>query len=318
MSTFDRKVAFQVIWPGEYKPLSIPVLQNPMLSLANKIVNPPVIKRNKSVRNYIFFSNVYPRLKNPLVISLAIHGIVLLAGLLAPKDHPVENQFTIELVQTPEEMSVKSFTRVSSVKDQTPQAQSKRTRNSLLQADPGSLRDQPPQDKTNPFDKTDDTFAKEYENTLFNRKNTASNETAAKRTQNDRQNDRRGKLKWDEDKADISHEEKTQVAEKVPMGRGQSKTIQWSDGYARKLTFQPDIEYPLYFRKQGIQASVKLIIDVDAAGNVVNAEVLQTSGYSRLDILARSGVMKARFVRRDDATRSLDRGVVEVQYRLER
>jgi TonB family protein len=266
--------------------------------------------KNKTLRKYIFFSNVSPQIKNPLTISLFIHGLLLLTGLFMTQNDRLVNEFTVEIINTPTEMSVKNYNRLNSVEDQSKKINETRIRKNLLQADPGSLINHHKNENNADVSTQDETFVNKYEDVLFNRKNT---NTADNRTVKENQN----KLKWDQSGAQVSHSDKTAVAEKIPAGRGVSKNINWKTGYSRKLIFQPDIEYPEYFRKQGIQASVRLIIDVDASGNVVNADVLQSSGYSKLDILARKGVLKAKFLKRENINNVFDRGEVEVQYKLE-
>ncbi|MDH4263175.1 MAG: TonB family protein [Spirochaetia bacterium] len=267
---------------------------------------------NNTLRKYIFFSNVSPQIKNPLIISILFHGLILITGLLIKPNDSIVEEFTVEIINTPVEMSVKNYTRISNLRDQSKKAKNVQIKKNLLQADPGSLMNGNKTENSSGFDTQDQSFVDKYENILFNRKN-------ANLSENKAVNENKNNMKWDESGKDISHSDKNSISEtaKIPTGRGESKDINWKTGYSRKIIFQPDIEYPVYFRKQGIQASVRLIIDVDALGNVVNAEVLQSSGYPKLDILARSGILKAKFLKRDNFNNTLDRGEVEVQYKLE-
>ena len=268
--------------------------------------------KSKFIRNYILFSNVFPRIKSPLIISLIFHGVLLLMGLLTQKEN-LSDHLNIEIINTPTDMGIKSYSRLSGVKDMSMTRKNSSSKRSILQADPGSLMNSHGKEDKTGIGASEDSFENKYEDILFNRKDTGnSNKRTAKEHRSD--------LKWDEANKGISHDEKNKTAEKeaIPSGHGESRNVIWRAGYSRKLVFQPEIEYPVYFRKQGIQASVRLIIDVDASGNVVNAEVLQSSGYSKLDILARSGVLKAKFQKRDNFNSNYDRGEVEVQYKLER
>lgn len=270
-----------------------------------------ILKKNKIVRNYIFFYNVSPKLKNPFLISLAVHGIIALLSLInAPVK--VENQLTIEIINTPVSMAVKNYTKISGVENLSKQNQSKAAKNRLIQADPGSMKNDSKSQSTDNARDGDEGFLKKYENVLFNRKEAAKTvEKSVKKSPE--------KINWEEESPDFLHSQKDKTGEmhKTAVGKGESSNMIWREGYSRKLVFEPDIDYPEYFRKQGIQGTVRLMIDVDAAGNVVNAEVLHTSGHSKLDILARNGILKAKFLRRENINNNFDRAEVEVQYRLE-
>ena len=269
-------------------------------------------RANKELREYIFFSNVSPSLKNPFFISFIVHFLLFLTGL-SVQESKMHNEFRIEIINTPTDMNIDQFNRLSSEQDQSIKSRDVQVTKDETGADIRSAAKNKTGLNKSSLGHPDESFVNKYEDILFNKKNSGRTEKKTAIENPDR-------IKWDDENRDVSHSSKEQNSEteKIPMGRGESRNIKWSKGYTRKLIFQPEIDYPAYFRKQGIQASVRLLIDVDVMGNVTNAEILESSGYSKLDILARAGALKAKFLKRENQNNTFDRGEVEVLFKLER
>ncbi|MDH4200693.1 MAG: energy transducer TonB [Spirochaetia bacterium] len=219
----------------------------------------------------------------------------------------------IQIVDISHEMAVKSKNNFSNIKNSDRKTDTKGNNKNQDTHKTGIVTDAADNGDMEKLENGENTrFVDKFENILFNKKS-LNNETSHKAS-NTKEN-----LQWDEEKQEYKNIDKEKNLEtiKIPGGKGQSRNIVWKDGYSRRIIFQPEIDYPLYFRKQGIQASVRLLIEVDGAGNVVSAEIKETSGFSRLDILARNGIMGAKFARREYSSKVYDRGEIEVQYRLE-
>lgn len=266
----------------------------------------------KQVHDYLFFTNVSPRIKGPFGISLFFHLILISLPLFVGKT-PVYHELQVEIIRTPDQMSIKNRAKISALKDIEKGSLKNRKDKIMPGTDSKSLL-QVPDETDNQADNGDSGFIRKFENLLFNKKNTDDSNKENRQIQEN--ND---KLKWKEENEKVAHLDKTQAREtiKVKGGKGQSRNITWRDGYARRLLSQPEFEYPLYFRQRGIQGTVVLSIEVDAYGNVVGSEIVKTSGYSKLDILARTGMLKAKFTPKETMAGGNDHGQLEVQYRLD-
>ena len=70
----------------------------------------------------------------------------------------------------------------------------------------------------------------------------------------------------------------------------------WKGGISRRFTIKPKIEYPQYFRENGIEGKVKLLLRVDSTGNVIFVTVIKSTGYSQLDTLAKQALRASHFI----------------------
>lgn len=58
-------------------------------------------------------------------------------------------------------------------------------------------------------------------------------------------------------------------------------------------------EYPDWAKRQGIESEVKMKFWVEPSGQVVNIDVIQKSGYLKLDLLAKNSLSKWKFTQLD-------------------
>jgi len=124
---------------------------------------------------------------------------------------------------------------------------------------------------------------------------------------------------WVEDRSvTTSQKSKTSESIRIPGGKADTVFLNWTQGHQRKLIYKAPIDYPDFFRKQGIQASVRLKIDIDSLGNIVNITVIKSSGYSKLDLIAKNGVRKSKFSpRTNEEKRKWDSAEMEVIFKLD-
>jgi len=124
---------------------------------------------------------------------------------------------------------------------------------------------------------------------------------------------------WVEDKSVTTPQKsKTSEAIRVPGGKADTVFLHWTQGHQRKLIYKAPIDYPDFFRKQGIQANVRLKIDIDSLGNIVNITVIKSSGYSKLDLIAKNGVRKSKFSpRTNEEKNKWDSAEMEVIFKLD-
>jgi TonB family protein len=265
-------------------------------------------------RNFFYYSQFNSRFKIPLIISLISH-LALVLFSLNKADLEVINDFSVTIESNlPRDAVLKKIDKFKTVKEETSgNKKSDIKSGNLLNATSFFKREKSKNQESGK--NISNSFNEEYEKMLFS-KNKAAMETTTRHTKNTDEN-----LDWKENNnAKFSPESKENREEsvKIPGGEATSSSIKWIEGYARKLVFQPEIDYPVFFRKQGIQATVIIRIRVDTDGNVISADIIRSSGYSKLDILGRNGMLKAKFSRKDNVNSSYDIADVEIQYKLER
>lgn len=247
-------------------------------------------------------------LKRPLLISLTLHAVFVLAAIL--HTDPEQEVQILEIQITNAEIIDDTKNEPDPATPQQTEETNEENINSQLEAESLSFnrRDNTP---TEDRLQRSDQFVHEYEETLFQRgesKHTVS-QTKGARTE------------WQEEEFVIGHAEKTGSAErvKIPGGATDSSAIQWEGSYARKIVHRPQIDYPRHFRRQGIQGTVVLGLSVNPAGEVIHVEILQSSGHFKLDVLAQKAMRKARFSPRSGGdTKSVDNGKVRIYFELAR
>ncbi|MCS6983771.1 MAG: TonB family protein [Leptospiraceae bacterium] len=153
----------------------------------------------------------------------------------------------------------------------------------------------------------DESFLRDFERSLFSRTDESTMEEAILQS--------RRETPWETTRGSQAHAYKAKSGETVKAPEGKTGGVKWQSGYQRKMTYLPPIEYPLYFRQQGIQAEVLLSVEVDPMGRVVDVEILRSSGYSKLDIIAKNALRQARFSPLPGSTEN-DRGEVEIRFQL--
>lgn len=156
----------------------------------------------------------------------------------------------------------------------------------------------------------EDQFIEDFEKQLFSKKSNYSSP----------QGGRTGEKKsWEQEGTSGQQGTKKSAKEtvKIPEGTTGTGTVNWRGGYSRRLVYKPPIPYPQSYRKQGIQASALISIEVDAAGKVILAEVLRSSGHPRLDIIAKNAMRRARFSA-SPRQGVIDKGEIEIKFELNR
>jgi periplasmic protein TonB len=68
----------------------------------------------------------------------------------------------------------------------------------------------------------------------------------------------------------------------------------------RRIVYSEVPEYPDWAKSQGVESEVRMKFWVEPDGKVVNAEVVQKSGYLRLDLLAINSLLKWKFTPLDE------------------
>jgi TonB family protein len=148
-------------------------------------------------------------------------------------------------------------------------------------------------------------FLNTYEETLFTRS-----------TEKNKNIYSSGIAEWKEFDSKIAADDKTKTFEKIQYP-AKTSSILWKEGSNRKIISLPEIEYPLLYRKKGIQGKVLLAIEVNGAGNIVSIDILRSSGYPKLDIVARKAISKAVFNEKPSMTENaIDQGEIEVKFEL--
>jgi len=242
-----------------------------------------------------------------LRFSIIIHLILGLILLLTRPEKAANNEINVSLLVTPDQFLMQTREMLS-----TEEASTTNDQKNLYQDQKSGERAEYTNTTEKEVTNTEESgFMKEFENMLFKKNTNVTENTKTIEEQ----------LEWKEQEHQFHSDEKANIREKVvvPGGRASSNNIVWKDGYARKTLYTPEFEYPETFRKEGIEGIVKITIYVDSYGNVVKAEVLQSSGHSRLDISAKNGMLKTKFMPSKEAgSQKIDRAEIEVLFKLKR
>ena len=103
-----------------------------------------------------------------------------------------------------------------------------------------------------------------------------------------------------------------EIAQRVNI----AENIQWKYAIKRTIVYRPKINYPLYYRQKGIQAKTRFFIKVDRSGNVIHVSVVNSSGYSKLDVIAKQAVRKIIFSANNEQGPSYDEAKIDIYFRL--
>ncbi len=68
----------------------------------------------------------------------------------------------------------------------------------------------------------------------------------------------------------------------------------------RNIVYSEIPEYPIWAKAKGIESEVRMKFWVESTGEVVNIDVIQKSGYLRLDLLAKNSLAKWKFTSLED------------------
>lgn len=245
--------------------------------------------------------NIFPY---TLIFSLILHLILFLLAILIKVPETQILSFNVKLIESEERLSL-------DIKQEIKKSVEK-ARQEIERAQLGKTKDshdkEKPVSQTNPKIRAEEAFLSQFEKSLISRDS----------QRNIPLGDKSEKKPWENEfhgGTSLGQKEKTGEKVKVPEGKTGMGFGRWQSGYARKMTYIPPIEYPLYYRQQGIQAEVWLSVEVDPMGRVVEVEILRSSGYSKLDILAKNALKEARFTPLPGRKEN-DVGEIEVKFQL--
>ena len=119
---------------------------------------------------------------------------------------------------------------------------------------------------------------------------------------------------WKLEKDPLFYEKKGFV--ETARGVNITESIQWKYNVQRKIVYRPQVEYPYHYRKKGIQGKIRLSIRVDNSGNVIYASIVQSSGYSKLDVIAQETIRATRFSPGSGLPGEYDEAEIDVNFRL--
>ncbi|MDH5718417.1 MAG: TonB family protein [Spirochaetia bacterium] len=272
--------------------------------------------------------------KNSFITSILLHTIFILLLYFTQEQHPIQISFNIKLLNTekriPKKVKEEIETKLKTIKEKVEIKKKNAVSNESLKSEKPvdekietveTLAPAPKSAKKNIKDemfKSTDEFASDFEKTLFTKKSLKKVITGSQAQ--DKEGGDAAK-NWEEEGKETISTEKTGTTEsvKIPSGKTGKGSIVWKSGYKRNLDYIPDIPYPKYYRERGIQAKIILDFEVNSAGKVINVNIKQSSGYTKLDILAKEAVRKAKFTAIPGVKNlSSDAGEIEIHFELTR
>ena len=154
----------------------------------------------------------------------------------------------------------------------------------------------------------DGDFISQFEESLYNKNRKTFKESQRPRPQAKKDEH------WNEKETLPS--QKTRIYEKGKSPSAKTGTVKWKGGGHRKIRYRPVVEYPLYYRRQGIQTTAKFSIRVDSTGNVVGLTLIRSTGYSKLDVIAENVLRKTKFENAPKVNSHYDEGEVSIHFKL--
>ncbi len=235
------------------------------------------------------------------LLSILLHILVFLYLYFNRVTEPPHITHFVHLVETEKRISKEEIEEIKKKIEKV-------DRETTIKKEQSKTRTQDKEILTKGSDKQED-FEKSFEEMLFSR-NQATTQTVTGKSD--------GGDVWSEQShkgGSGTQKEAVQARAKVPDGSARPGKVNWRGGYSRSLQYMPAPEYPLEYRRQGIQAEVLLEAEVDATGRVISVTVLRSSGYPELDILAKNSVRRARFSPSSVANQ-IDVGEIAVRFEL--
>ena len=256
--------------------------------------------------------------------SIAAHLLFFLFLFFMSEKEPAQISFNVKLLQTEKRIPPKKIEEIKSklkklekIKKEKPEIKTKNARTEeSLKHESQDTGMRLPDTKPARTSESSEEFADDFEKTLFSKKDIQKTiQTGAGRKTN--------ASSWEKEteKSATGTEGKKESTEtvKIPEGKTGAGSIRWKTGYKRSLTHIPYPPYPKYFRQRGIQGSVTIIFEVNSAGKVISVRVKKSSGYTKLDILAKNAVRDSRFSAipgSQNVTR--DKGEIDIHFELKR
>lgn len=213
--------------------------------------------------------------------SILIHLAVFFVLYIMREENPPRVVHQVQLIDTEKRIDKKKVEEIKKKIEKVNQEAAQQAKNTKETSKDAQEKSQ--------GDEKEPDFEDSFEKTLFSRKET---------TDYTKTGESKGNTAWSEkEHKGGNSNDKSQVQEtvNVPDGKTTTGDVRWRGGYSRNMLYSPQPEYPLQYRKEGIQAVVLLQVEVDATGKVVSVEVLNSSGYPKLDINAKNSIRRARF-----------------------
>ena len=242
--------------------------------------------------------------------SILAHILAIAILFLLRDDDPVEILYSVKLVDTKTRISEKE---VLDIQKQIDKVQKERQSAKKSNSPAGATRanENPAENSalTNEPVNREDQFDRNFEKTMFSKNSTSTKSVPLPGSTN-------SAAGWEKEGKSGKTGNKSQTGEniKAPDGNAGAGKFNWKGGFTRRLVYMPKVDYPLYFRQQGIQSDVLCQVEVDASGKVVEVQILRSSGHSKLDILAKNALRAARFSPGSSAEN--DVGEVSIRFNL--
>ena len=256
-----------------------------------------------SVHDIIHYEYVKPDLKRPLIYSILLH-LVLGIYLSLQNTQPVGDGFSISMtIQGDELQETIDITEDVEAIENIENTDSENLDTSSEPMDMPGIGF-----NTSQYNTRNSTDVQDYDpgSNSKNRGRDYNMENLDRNKENNKE--------WSEEKTEKINIEKSNSSDRVKdpvKTQLATQKTEWVKGISRVLLYQPKIEFPEIFRSQGLQFEVRLQISVNAQGHVINSEVVKSCGETRLDILARNGMMDARYKKKES---SMGSGDVDVAY----
>lgn len=259
------------------------------------------INMKNRVYDIIHYEYVKPSLKRPLLYSVLLHVVL---GVYLSLNTPDIMNTSVTLSMIFQENRI--LEEMVSDTEIPENLENKETQNENRIEEPSDIPGMGFNDSQ--YNTADSTIYQDYDPGARSKDTTHQHDT---QTQNHETSTNK---EWSDEKTDKINTEKTSTSDKVKepgKARVNSQKTEWVKGVNRVLLYQPTIEFPEMFRDRGMEYEVKLKISVNAEGHVISSDIDTTCGETRLDILARNGMMDARYKKKESSMRN---GDVDVAY----
>ncbi len=241
--------------------------------------------------------------RKAMTVSLVIHLLGLLLLFILRDERPIQMLFQVKFVPVQERIPEKDRVEIQKEIKKI----EKRKKKWVKKKSNTSKSTTSNTNKTSRPVTREEQFMQDYEQTLFTRKKTANNSVPVGKNKSK-------KYAWNKGREKTGPGKKTTRENvKIPGGRISKGRIRWQ-GRTRSLINWARPAYPRYYRERAIQGTVLLSFSVNASGRVSSVTVIRSSGYPKLDLLAKNSLRRARFT--PSGGNQVDRGQWPITFRL--